>query len=233
IGQVAHRLLGVVDGRQYQVFERLDVVGVDRFRVDLDGGHVAGALRGDRDEAAAGGAGHLGLGQLRLRLGHLLLHLLRLLHELLKIRLHGALLCLDLTVRQPTGCPVRRSSPRRAPARADVEPAARWSAARSARRPPRRRRGRTRRPVLSPTPPVLSPTPPAPGCRESPWSARLPRRAGLRSAAPGVPVEEAQQPGYPRPVPDRRPRSALATSRPTAAGRAPRAPTPAAGPARC
>ena len=61
--------------------------------------HLAGAGQRDGDQPAAGGAGHLGLGELGLRVGDLLLHLLRLLHELLQVGLstgaHGRLLRRD------------------------------------------------------------------------------------------------------------------------------------------
>ena len=92
-GGVARR---VADRGDDEVLEALDVVGVDRLRVDLERHDVAGAGDDGGDEPAAGGAGHLGLGQLALRLHQLLLHLLRLLHQLLHVRLsagtgHGRL----------------------------------------------------------------------------------------------------------------------------------------------
>src|SRR5687767_9826210 len=80
----------VADGRDDEVLEALDVVRVDRPGVDLQPEHLTGA--GDRgaDQVAAGAALDLGLGELGLRLDQLLLHLLRLLHQLLHVRLSGA-----------------------------------------------------------------------------------------------------------------------------------------------
>src|SRR3954447_9747669 len=37
LGQLPHRLGPVVDGGKHQILQRLDIVGVDRLRVDLDG----------------------------------------------------------------------------------------------------------------------------------------------------------------------------------------------------
>jgi hypothetical protein len=76
-----------VDGSQNQILQGLDIVGVHRLGVDLDGLELAQPGHHDGHQAAAGGAGHLGLGQLGLGLRDLLLHLLRLLHDLLHVRL--------------------------------------------------------------------------------------------------------------------------------------------------
>src|SRR5262249_55028474 len=98
LGQLPYRLGHVVRRGQYEVFQRLDIVRVDRLGIDVDRSELARAGGRDRDQAATRGAGHLGLAQLGLSVGELLLHLLRLLHELLQVGLsawtHGTLLSL-------------------------------------------------------------------------------------------------------------------------------------------
>src|SRR6266536_4804727 len=100
LGEVAGLLGGVVQSRDHEVFERLHVLRIDGLGVDLDGDDVAGAGHRHRDQPAAGRAGELGLGQLLLGSGHLLLHLLRLPHQVLQAGLstgeHGVLLRVDL-----------------------------------------------------------------------------------------------------------------------------------------
>ena len=59
--------------------------GIDDFLRDLDRDDVAGAVRDDRDFAAAGADLDRFFLELGLGLGHLLLHLLRLLHQLVQI----------------------------------------------------------------------------------------------------------------------------------------------------
>ena len=61
--------------------------GSTAFGSILTARELAGAGDRDGDQPTAGRAGHLGLGQLRLRRGDLLLHLLRLLQHLLHVRL--------------------------------------------------------------------------------------------------------------------------------------------------
>src|SRR3712207_2732422 len=72
---------GVAEGRDDQVLQALDVVGVDGRRCDRHRGDLA--LPGHRhaDQVAAGRAGDLLLRQLVLRGSQLLLHLLRLLEQ--------------------------------------------------------------------------------------------------------------------------------------------------------
>ena len=79
--------MGVADGGNHEILQRLHVVRVDRLRVDRDRGQLTATVEGRGDKAAAGAAGDLGLGQLGLRLRELLLHLLGLLHQLLHVRL--------------------------------------------------------------------------------------------------------------------------------------------------
>src|SRR4051812_41755095 len=74
--------LRVVDRRENQVLQHLDIVFRYRFGIDLQREHLLGAVHGHGDHAAAGVALDLHLGHLLL---HALLHLLRLLHELLRI----------------------------------------------------------------------------------------------------------------------------------------------------
>ena len=66
---------------EHEVLERLGILGVDRFLLDLDLGDLAGAGRLDDDGAAAGGSLDDLVLHLVLRLLHLLLHLLRLLRR--------------------------------------------------------------------------------------------------------------------------------------------------------
>ncbi len=95
--------VGVADRGDDEVLQRLDVVRVDGLRVDGRATMSSPEPRhGRRDQAAAGGARDLGGGELRLRGLELLLHLLRLLHQLLHVRLL-------------TAGTRRRAAPRRAP----------------------------------------------------------------------------------------------------------------------
>src|SRR5690606_30588590 len=71
------------------------VLRVDRARVDLHPRDLTGARHGHRDQPATRRAGDRRLRQLGLRGGELLLHLLRLLHDLLQVRAHIGLLYLD------------------------------------------------------------------------------------------------------------------------------------------
>ena len=75
-------------GGENHVREQLGVVRVDRARVDRDLHELAGAVCLHRDHAAA----RRGLADLALRLllgaHHLLLHLLRLLHQRVHVELH-------------------------------------------------------------------------------------------------------------------------------------------------
>src|SRR5262249_20452341 len=74
-----------VEGGNDEVLEHLDLVRVDQRLVDLERLQVALAADRDLDHAAAGGAVHLDGFEARLHLGHLGLHLLRLLHHLAEI----------------------------------------------------------------------------------------------------------------------------------------------------
>ena len=60
-GELVGRALGVVQGGDDEVLQRLEVVGVDGGRRDGDGGDVAAAGHRRRDQAAAGRAGDLAL----------------------------------------------------------------------------------------------------------------------------------------------------------------------------
>src|SRR5229473_5521456 len=92
-GQLRHLLgdmrldavLRLVEGGDDEILEDLDLVGIDERLVDLDPPQIALAADRHLDEPAAGGAGHLDGLELRLHLGHLGLHLLRLLHHLPEI----------------------------------------------------------------------------------------------------------------------------------------------------
>src|SRR5262252_2597021 len=81
-----HRLVSlpvrVVDGREDQILEHLDVVFRDHFGVDFDRLQLLGAVHHDRHHAAAGRGLDAHLGHLLLQA---LLHLLRLFHHVLKI----------------------------------------------------------------------------------------------------------------------------------------------------
>src|SRR5262249_33969166 len=95
-GQLLHLLFGmgldlapgVSERGDDEIFEHLDLLGVDERLVDFDRLDVALAVQGHGDHAAAGEAGHLDGIELGLDLGDLLLHRLRLLHQLADI-LHG------------------------------------------------------------------------------------------------------------------------------------------------
>src|SRR3954469_11954210 len=81
-GQLVGRALGVVEGGDDEVLQRLEVVRVDGGRRDGHGGDLAGTGHGRRHQAAARGAGDLGVRELLLGGNQLLLHLLRLLEQL-------------------------------------------------------------------------------------------------------------------------------------------------------
>src|SRR3954447_21473492 len=101
-GDRAHLLLGqvgccprrVAHSSDDEVLQRLDVVRVDGLGVDRHGGELATAGHRRPHQAAAGASLDLNGGELLLRSHQLLLHLLRLLHELLHVRLrwHAATL---------------------------------------------------------------------------------------------------------------------------------------------
>src|SRR5262245_56857170 len=74
---------GVPDRGDDQVGEGLGVLGVDHLGVDGERLQFAGAGHGRGDRPAARAAGHLGVGQLFLGGQELLLHFLRLRHDLL------------------------------------------------------------------------------------------------------------------------------------------------------
>src|SRR3954464_12733989 len=81
-GQLVGRMLGVPDGGDDEVLQRLEVVGIDGGRRDRERGQLAVAGHRARHQAAPGRAGHLAGGELLLRGDQLLLHLLRLLEQL-------------------------------------------------------------------------------------------------------------------------------------------------------
>src|SRR5262245_37600727 len=84
-GQVLGLAQALVDGGGDQVAEHLDVVGVERVRVDRDRLHRLVALDPGRDHAAAGRPLDDLLGQLGLGVLHLALHLLQLLEHLVGV----------------------------------------------------------------------------------------------------------------------------------------------------
>src|SRR4051794_19762308 len=94
-GERAHLLLrqiarspgGVTHRGNHEVLKRLDVVGVDGLRVDGQGRQLSATGHRRPDEPAARASLDLDGGELLLRGHQLLLHLLRLLHELLHVRL--------------------------------------------------------------------------------------------------------------------------------------------------
>ena len=77
----------VADGRDYEVLQRLHVVRVDGLRVDRQRQELSGAGHLRAHQPAARTALYLGLGELGLGSHQLLLHLLRLLHQLLHVGL--------------------------------------------------------------------------------------------------------------------------------------------------
>src|SRR5260370_21366939 len=89
-GQLLHLLLGVggdfapgvVERRNDPIFHHLDLVRVDQGLVELDLLQIALAVQVQLDHPAPGDAGHPDGFELRLHLGHLLLHRLRLFHQL-------------------------------------------------------------------------------------------------------------------------------------------------------
>src|SRR5262249_11870462 len=78
----------LVHGCKHHVGEHLRVVGVDRLRRDLDLRDLERAGRLDLHHPAAGGCLDDFVGKLFLRLRHLVLHLLGLLHQLLEVHRH-------------------------------------------------------------------------------------------------------------------------------------------------
>ena len=84
VGGLAHRL---VDRGHDHVLEHLDVLGVDRVRVDRELLELEVAGHHDLDHAAAGGRLDALVLEPLLRLHHLLLHLLRLLEQGVEVRL--------------------------------------------------------------------------------------------------------------------------------------------------
>src|SRR5204863_4263679 len=72
-------------GGDDQIFQHLGLARIDDAFVDLQALHVALAVQGQLHHAAAGDAGHLDRFELGLHLGHLLLHLLGLFHQLADI----------------------------------------------------------------------------------------------------------------------------------------------------
>ena len=72
----------LVDGRHHEVLEHLDLVGIDRRRIDLHAPHLLGAGDDDPHGTATGGGLEGRLRELLLRLRHLRLHLLRHLGDL-------------------------------------------------------------------------------------------------------------------------------------------------------
>ena len=113
--QLLHRVRGVVQRRDDEVLEALDVVRVDRLGLDLQAQDVTAAAQRGRDEAAAGRALDDRLGQLLLRRRHLLLHLLGLLHQLLHVGLaawlHAVLPVRRLRPSLRAGTDIRRLPP--------------------------------------------------------------------------------------------------------------------------
>src|SRR5258708_7392475 len=78
-----------VDGGEHQILQHGDVARVDGLLVDLDLLHLALAVGGDHHHPAARRSGDGLLRQLLLRLLHLLLQRLRLLHERVQVEWHG------------------------------------------------------------------------------------------------------------------------------------------------
>src|SRR6056297_926015 len=118
-GRLLHPPDGIVHGRRDEVLEHLPVVA-DKLVVDLDSPHLVPAIHADLDHAGTGLAGHLDARQLLLSLLHLLLHLLRLLHQLAESTLHSSCLrfcpsCVRLVSVSPdlSAAPCRAAAPRR------------------------------------------------------------------------------------------------------------------------
>src|SRR3954447_2077376 len=88
-GQLLCRAKRLVDGRRDHVLEELGVLGIDRLRVDLDLTQVHVARHRHLDHAAAGARLDDLLLELLLGLGHLGLHLLGLLEDLVHVRSLG------------------------------------------------------------------------------------------------------------------------------------------------
>src|SRR3954469_4073168 len=80
-GQLVGVVLGIADGGDDEVLQRLQVVGIDGGWRDGEGGQLPAAGHRRRDQLAARTAGDLGLGQLLLGGHQLLLHLLGLLQQ--------------------------------------------------------------------------------------------------------------------------------------------------------
>src|SRR3954466_14355537 len=81
-GELVGRPLGITDGGDDEVLQRLDVVRVHRRGGDRHRDEITAAGHRRRDQVAAGRAGDLALGELLLGGDQLLLHLLRLLQQL-------------------------------------------------------------------------------------------------------------------------------------------------------
>src|SRR5260221_1404973 len=77
--------LRLVEGGDDEVLEHLDLVGIEQRLVELPLAQIALAADRHLAQPAAGGTGHLDRLELRLHLGNLGLHLLRLLHHLPEI----------------------------------------------------------------------------------------------------------------------------------------------------
>src|SRR5918997_1829743 len=86
-GQLLGRADSLVDGGLHHVLEHLDILGVDRAGVDRQLPQLQLAADLDGDHPAAGAGLHHLVLQLLLRLGHVGLHLLYLLHHLVQVRL--------------------------------------------------------------------------------------------------------------------------------------------------
>src|SRR3954453_13198054 len=85
LGMGGHFLPGIIERRDEQVLQDLDLLRIDNRLVELDLFYVPLAVQRQLHHAAAGHPGHLDGGELLLHLGHLLLHLLCLLHQLADI----------------------------------------------------------------------------------------------------------------------------------------------------
>src|SRR3954447_10287803 len=86
-GELANGSMRISHRGDHEILPRLDVVRVDRLRVDPERHELPAAVERRADQAAPGRAGDLGRRQLGLRGRELLLHLLGLLHQLLHVRL--------------------------------------------------------------------------------------------------------------------------------------------------
>src|SRR3954467_10935374 len=129
-GEGAHRLggefvppsLGVPDGGDDQVLQRLEVVRVDGGGRDREPGQLTAAGHGRNDQFAARGTGDFGVRELLLGCDQLLLHLLRLLEQLRHVWLtsgeHGTRVGREHEVQRHADAPesaLDRASARRPP----------------------------------------------------------------------------------------------------------------------